>query len=232
MVSGRTYPLPPSYCWELDPSNYIRSVKAQKQKVEKFAKVVHSMKAQLQGEIDLEEGDIVRIVEIVDRDWYRGQISDGRCGIFPSSFVRIVDAFPGSGPDNPGAARPYLEAAKHKHNEYMNTKHSFKGLEEGLKTIGQQSILNSVINGIPESVQSGETHPDLQKQKQHNSSSSDEMFQDDYFRRNLPASSYGSVNSTVPPSEVEYNPEESMFGSSVQRCSQGFQVWAWGEIQI
>ena len=29
------------------------------------------MKAQLPGEIDLEEGDIVKITEIIDKDWYR-----------------------------------------------------------------------------------------------------------------------------------------------------------------
>ena len=29
------------------------------------------MKAQLPGEIDLEEGDIVKVTEIVDKDWYR-----------------------------------------------------------------------------------------------------------------------------------------------------------------
>ena len=33
--------------------------------------VIHSMKAQLAGEIDLEEGDIVKITEMIDKDWYR-----------------------------------------------------------------------------------------------------------------------------------------------------------------
>ena len=69
--TGASGAFPPSYCWELDASNYISAEKAKKARVEKFAKVVHSMRKQLPEEIDLEEGDIVKIVEIVDKDWYR-----------------------------------------------------------------------------------------------------------------------------------------------------------------
>jgi hypothetical protein len=40
-------------------------------RVEKFAQVLHPLKAQLLEEIDLEKGQIVKITEIVDKDWYR-----------------------------------------------------------------------------------------------------------------------------------------------------------------
>jgi hypothetical protein len=70
-VNGLEGTFPPSYCWEPDPSNFVKVLKAKKGKVEKFAKVLHSMTAQLAGEIDLQEGEIVKIVEIVDKDWFR-----------------------------------------------------------------------------------------------------------------------------------------------------------------
>ena len=49
----------------------------------------------------------------------------------------------------------------------------------------------------------------------------EEIFTDDYFKANLPAS-YGSVSQS-PPIEDEYNPMESMFGSEAKQCSKGFQ---------
>ncbi len=42
-----------------------------KAKVEKFAQVVHSMKAMLEEEMDLSTGQIVKITEIIDKDWFR-----------------------------------------------------------------------------------------------------------------------------------------------------------------
>ena len=58
--------------------------------VEIFAIVVHSMQALLDEEIDLVKGQVIRITEIIDKDWYRGEI-DGKCGVFPSSFVQIIN---------------------------------------------------------------------------------------------------------------------------------------------
>ena len=48
-------------------------------KVEKFAQVVHSMQALLEEEMDLVQGQVVKITEIIDKDWYRGE-SDGKTG--------------------------------------------------------------------------------------------------------------------------------------------------------
>lgn len=85
-LQGRIYPsgpsgtFPPSYCWELDSHNYTEPGENQgggggsrdaSGRVEKFAKVLHSMKAQLPEEMDLVEGDIIRVVQIIDKDWYR-----------------------------------------------------------------------------------------------------------------------------------------------------------------
>jgi len=48
------------------------------------------MVAQLEEEVDLFEGDTVTIVEKVDKNFFRGT-SRGKCGIFPSAFVQIIE---------------------------------------------------------------------------------------------------------------------------------------------
>ena len=211
---------PPSYCWEMDPSNYIKAAKREKQKVEKFGKVLHSMRAQLPEEIDMEEGDIVKIVEIVDKDWYRG-VCKGRSGIFPASFVRIIDAFPDSTAlHSRDATKPYTEAEKHKKNEYMNTRNTFGQLEDCLKSMGQQSILNGVMNGLKTEAENPLSAKNPFLVRQHTLPA--EILTDDYFKKNLPAS-YGSVSVTPPPEDT-YDAEKSIFGGDVARCSRGFQV--------
>ena len=66
--------------------------------MEIFAIVVHSMQALLDEEIDLVKGQVIKITEIIDKDWYRGEI-EGKCGVFPSSFVQIINE--GSRPSPP-----------------------------------------------------------------------------------------------------------------------------------
>ena len=80
-------------------------------KVEKFAQVVHSMQALLDEEIDLVNGEIIKITQIIDKDWYRGE-SHGKSGIFPASFVRIIDAFPGDTPPDSADLSSYLKQPK------------------------------------------------------------------------------------------------------------------------
>ena len=76
---------PLNFCWQLDPAAYLKSgvasVATKFGKVEKFAQVVHAMKAQLDEEIDLVEGQIIRITEVIDKDWWRGEVS-----ALPSKF--------------------------------------------------------------------------------------------------------------------------------------------------
>lgn len=85
--------------------------------VEKFAQVVHSMQALLEQEMNLVQGEIIKITEIVDKDWYRGE-ANGKSGIFPSSFVRIVDSFPGDAPPDSADLSSYLK----KPQRYLHTK--------------------------------------------------------------------------------------------------------------
>lgn len=49
------------------------------------------MTAQLEEEVDLFEGDMVTILEKVDKNYFRGT-SRGQTGIFPCAFVTLVDS--------------------------------------------------------------------------------------------------------------------------------------------
>ena len=63
-----------NYCWKLDSFAYLKvedKNRCSKSKMLKFAQVVHGMSAQLEEEIDLVEGQIVTITDIIDKDWYR-----------------------------------------------------------------------------------------------------------------------------------------------------------------
>ena len=65
---------PVSYCWQVDSFAYLKvddCPSYSKSKILKFAQVVHGMTAQLEEEIDLTEGQMVVITELVDKDWYR-----------------------------------------------------------------------------------------------------------------------------------------------------------------
>ena len=99
---------PTSFCWKLD-SDLLFSQTSKFGKVEKFAQVVHSMQALLEQEMDLTAGEMIKIIEIVDKDWYRGENQQGQSGIFPSSFVRIVDSFPGDAPPDSADLSSYLK---------------------------------------------------------------------------------------------------------------------------
>ncbi len=228
---------PTSFCWRMDNSLYVEELRSRRGRVEKFAQVVHSMRAQLPEEMDLQEGDVVRITEILDRDWCRGECK-GRSGTFPSSFVRVIDAFPGSEPPPNADLKSYLDAPKHKANEYQNTRNQFAGLEDGLKKMGREAALKGVVNGLPEikdypgdpqllsSKAQEEEDPSLPKR---DASIPKEIFEDDYFRQNLPAS-YGtaSVDPSVAGgdgsvSAYDYDAEKSIFGGETARCSKGFQ---------
>ena len=68
--------------------------------------------------------------------------------MFPASFVRIVDAFPGDVPPKGADLRCYLNAqsgicngnlasivSTRNHNDYMNTQNAFPNLTENLRAL-------------------------------------------------------------------------------------------------
>ena len=65
--------------------------------------------------MDLVQGQVIKITEIIDKDWYRGE-TDGKTGIFPASFVRIIDSFPGDVPPDSADLSSYLKNPKRYHS--------------------------------------------------------------------------------------------------------------------
>lgn len=54
---------------------------------EMSAKVEYTFKAQMDGDLSIEEGDIVKIVEVVNVDWIIVKNKDGQIGSCPSSYL-------------------------------------------------------------------------------------------------------------------------------------------------
>ena len=108
-LEGQIGIFPTAFCWTIDMDLLYKN--QSNIKVEKFAQVVHSMQALLDEEMDLVNGEIVKITQIIDKDWYRGE-ANGKTGIFPASFVRIIDAFPGDAPPDSADLSSYLKQPK------------------------------------------------------------------------------------------------------------------------
>lgn len=79
---------PLTHVWAIDISKL--KMEDMPKKVNLKARVKMDMIAQLPEEVDLTKGDIITVTEFIDKDWYRG-ISGDKVGIFPSSFVILLD---------------------------------------------------------------------------------------------------------------------------------------------
>ena len=125
----------------------------------------------------------------------RGECA-GSSGIFPSSFVRIIDSFPG---DIPTAdISSYRGAESHQGHEYDNTQPAFKGLDEGLKAafgVGPRAAQNNLLSHGARIEAMLENSLQSSKKCEDTAVGPDTFLQDDYFRQNLPAS---FINSTPP----------------------------------
>ena len=66
---------PLNICWQPDPSYYsslaISGHNIKGRPVEKFAQVKQGLVPQLEDELELRLGQIVKITHIIDKDWYR-----------------------------------------------------------------------------------------------------------------------------------------------------------------
>ncbi|RUS78867.1 hypothetical protein EGW08_013372, partial [Elysia chlorotica] len=63
------------------------------------------------SELALEEGDVVRLVERVGDEWLRGELK-GRQGIFPASFVEIIEDLPPGEETSPALSDPPGKTSK------------------------------------------------------------------------------------------------------------------------
>ena len=55
-----------------------------------YATVLHSMEAKLEDELDLKKDDTVIILGDHDSMYYKGELMNGRQGIFPKNFVSVI----------------------------------------------------------------------------------------------------------------------------------------------
>ncbi|XP_063874664.1 dynamin-binding protein-like isoform X1 [Scylla paramamosain] len=86
---GKQGMFPINFVWHVN-KDILEVEDTSEKAVRMVGRVKSSIMAQLPEELDLYAGDLVTITHIVDKDWYRGE-SNGATGIFPKSFVEIVD---------------------------------------------------------------------------------------------------------------------------------------------
>ncbi|KAB7505438.1 Dynamin-binding protein [Armadillidium nasatum] len=89
---GRKGVFPLNFVWKLNQS-LITDFGHSETQVHLIGKVLTSIRAQLPEELDLYKGDTVTITHKIDDDWYRGECL-GKRGIFPKSFIEIVEERP------------------------------------------------------------------------------------------------------------------------------------------
>ena len=103
-----------------------------------------------------------------DRAVTRGECG-GNSGIFPSSFVRIIDSFPGGVPSE-ASTMAYREAEAHQGHQYDNTRPAFGDLDAGLKAafappppkVSQSSLTHgATMAGCLGPIQTPSTPPQL-----------------------------------------------------------------------
>ncbi|KZC04124.1 PREDICTED: dynamin-binding protein-like [Dufourea novaeangliae] len=83
---------PLTHVWQLD-SKLLKKASETKT-TRKRARIKTNLKAQLDGELDLVEGEMVIVTEILDDGWCRGITDSGKEGIFPEGFVSYINDSP------------------------------------------------------------------------------------------------------------------------------------------
>ncbi|CAK9806350.1 Dynamin-binding protein [Anthophora quadrimaculata] len=79
---------PLTHVWQLD-IKLLKKV-AEKICVRKRARIKISLEAQLEGELDLVEGQVVTVTEILGDGWCRGITENGKEGTFPEGFITYI----------------------------------------------------------------------------------------------------------------------------------------------
>ncbi|XP_076280533.1 rho guanine nucleotide exchange factor 38 [Lasioglossum baleicum] len=87
-IDDNTGIFPLTHAWQLD-SNLLKKA-AEKKNIRKKARIKTNLKAQLDGELDLVEGEMVTVTEILDDGWCHGITDSGKRGIFPEAFVSYI----------------------------------------------------------------------------------------------------------------------------------------------
>ncbi|XP_046826765.1 dynamin-binding protein-like isoform X1 [Vespa crabro] len=88
-IDSRVGIFPTTHTWQLD-TNLIKRT-GNKKSIRKKGRVKATLKAQLEEELDLNEGEVVTVIEVLDDGWCRGITEDGRNGIFPEGFISYMN---------------------------------------------------------------------------------------------------------------------------------------------
>ncbi|KAI4488097.1 hypothetical protein M0804_004945 [Polistes exclamans] len=87
-IDSRVGIFPTTHTWQID-TNLIKKT-GSKKFIQRKGRVKATLKAQLQEELDLNEGEIVTIIEVLDDGWCRGISENGKNGIFPEGFISYI----------------------------------------------------------------------------------------------------------------------------------------------
>lgn len=55
-----------------------------------LARALHNFTAELISELSIKSGDIISFVRVIDSEWLEGTL-DGKTGLFPATFVELID---------------------------------------------------------------------------------------------------------------------------------------------
>ncbi|XP_029035776.2 dynamin-binding protein-like [Osmia bicornis bicornis] len=79
---------PLTHTWQIDTKLLKKAI--EKKTIRKKARIKTNLKAQIEGELDLVEGETVTVIEILGDGWCSGVTEDGKQGIFPEAFVSYI----------------------------------------------------------------------------------------------------------------------------------------------
>nr|XP_045603255.1 dynamin-binding protein-like isoform X1 [Procambarus clarkii] len=241
-INGKKGIFPLNFVWRIN-KDIIEEEDRREKPVRLKGKVNMSLRAQLPDELDLYVGDIVNITHVVDKDYFRGE-SNGTAGIFPSSFVDVIEEssvplspalYPDesnpvavcsrSSSDNPDAS------AGHTRQDSAHVTLPLSSLEAPVPSVDynvpvtEYSSCNANITSIaptPESVGQVFDEPvTLSKTSSYwktvgNEDDSD-IFEDDYFKVNMPgvfSSGNGNVSTNKTNSRCVITPTISQASAS------------------
>ncbi|XP_069693498.1 dynamin-binding protein-like isoform X2 [Periplaneta americana] len=175
-INERTGIFPTTHAWQLDSKPFKAKTKVQVMNMK--ARVKMSMKAQLDEEMDLHEGDIITITEVIDKNWYRG-ICGNQEGIFPSAYVEILDDTDLMGDNGVSQSTDF------------NLPVQFTEPSHVPPRVKSNSDVDSLLALSPEA--------------QFPLPNEADIFNDDYFKVNMPSMYYTESHTKASETETLYN---------------------------